>query len=300
MTAGTPDLEDLELLVLVARSGSIGAAARERGFAQPSVSRRMTLLERRIGVPLLSRSRRGTTLTPSGQVVVGWAEKLLASAYDFQRSVDTLRGSRRAAIRAAVSMTIAEHRAPAWLASLHERHPDIRVSLEVHNSSDVANLVEIGEADIGFIETPKVRPELRRRKVGTDRLVLAVAPDHEWARAGCTITAAELASSYLLVRESGSGTRETLDDALRSEGLELSAGMVMGSNAALRAAATSGIGPVVLSILALNSELASGRLVEVPVKGLSFRRPFSAVWLKDSNLDDGTLALLSVALAHMR
>lgn len=300
MATPTPQLDDLQLLVLVAHTGSIGSAATARGLSQPSVSRRLALLERALGVPLLSRTRRGTTLTPSGQVVLGWAETLLGAADAFTRSVETLREHRRSSIRVAVSMTIAEHRAPLWLASLHDQHPDLRVALRVHNSSDVTDMVEQGEADLGFIETPWVRPHLRRRRVGTDRLVVAVAPGHPWATKGRTVTATELAGSYLLVREPGSGTRETLDHALARERLQLSAGMVMSSNSALRAAATSGIGPVVLSELALTAELAEGRLVEVAVEGLTLRRPFSAVWRKDAALHEGAAALLEAALTPTR
>lgn len=294
MTARLPDLDDLRLFAEVAKRGSIGATAQERGLSQPSVSRRMTALERQLGVPLLSRTRRGTTLTSNGRVVVDWAETLLAAAGDFTRSVETLKRSRAVALRVAVSMTIAEHKAPHWLTALHQQHPDLHTALVVHNSTEVAALVEGGTADIGFVETPHLPRGLRRRRIGSDRLSVAVGPDHPWARTRKAISAQELASSYLLVREPGSGTRETLDYALAQHGLELTDGMVMGSNSALRSAAISGLGPVVLSELALGSDVASGRLFAVEVAGLSLVRPFTAIWRRDEPLSEGARRLLHV------
>lgn len=293
--AGNHRALDLRVLVLVAQTGSIGQAALELGLSQPSVSRRMAGLERALRVPLLTRSPRGTTLTPAGRVVVDWASTLLSAAEQFTRSVTTLHDQQAVTVRAAVSMTIAEHHAPGWVARVGQHAPDAVVSLMVHNSREVAELVESGDADIGFVESPTVRTSLRRRRLGWDELVVAVSPEHEWARRRRPLSADELAAARLLVREPGSGTRETIETALADEGLEMSAGLVMGSNAALRAAALSGMGPVVLSAVALAGELGSGRLVRVPVPGLRLRRPLTAVWRRDEVLPDGVAALLRSA-----
>lgn len=292
-----PDLEDLAVLVLVANTGSIGQAAAALGISQPSVSRRMTNLERRLRVPpLLHRSRRGTSLTPTGRVVVDWASTLLAAADNFTRSVETLRNQRTASVRAGVSMTIGEHHAPGWVAALHHRAPELVVSLIVNNSTQVAELVESGGADIGFVESPTVRRTLHRRRLGWDQLAVAVPPDHIWARRQRPISVEDLAATPLLVREPGSGTRETVQTALQEAGLELSAGLVMASNTALKSAALAGMGPVVLSDLALAGELASGQLVQVPVAELPLRRPLSAVWRRGEQLPPGVTTLLKVAV----
>lgn len=295
MTRRRPDLDDLAVLVLVAKAGSIGQAAAELGLSQPSVSRRMTGLEKTMRVSLLHRTKRGTSLTPTGRVVVDWAATLLAAGDDFTRSVQTLRDQRAVAVRAAVSMTIAEHHAPRWLAKLHSRTPESVVSLMVHNSTEVAELVEAGDADVGFLESPTVRRTLHRRRIGWDRLAVAVLPDHPWATRRRPITAKDLAAVRLLVREPGSGTRETVESALQKEGFEVWPGLVMASNTALKSAALAGIGPVVLSELALATEIAAGQLVRVRVADLPLRRPLTAVWRRDEAPSSGAAALLDVA-----
>jgi DNA-binding transcriptional LysR family regulator len=163
----------------------------------------------------------------------------------------------------------------------------------VHNSTEVAQLVESGAADIGFLESPTVRSSLRRRRIGWDDLAVAVPTGHDWATRS-EVTAEELAATPLLLREEGSGTRETVERALDRLGLEVSLGLVMASNTALRSAAVAGIGPVVLSELTLRTELASGQLVRIEVNDLPLRRPLSAVWRRAEILSVGAAALLAV------
>ena len=296
MTPRRPDLDDLGVLVLVAETGGIGRAAVHLGVSQPSISRRMRTLERALGVRLLNRGPTGTSLTPTGRVVVDWASALLVSADDFTRSVEALRDESAGTVRAAVSMTIAEHHAPIWLARLRAVAPTTAVSLTVCNSAEVAALVHSGKADVGFVESPSVRRTLRRRRIGWDSLAVAVHPEHEWAKRRGPISVEELAATRLLVREPGSGTRETIENALATNGLSLSVCLVMASNTALKSAALARMGPVVLSELALAPELATGQLSRVQLSDLQLRRPLNAVWRRDEPPSSGVAALLRAAL----
>lgn len=272
----------------------------ELGISQPSVSRRMVRLERALGLELLQRGRRGTALTPGGRVVVGWASTLLASATQFSESVDVMRERRAVSLRVAASMTIAEHLAPSWLTQLRERAPEAVVSLSVHNSTDVAAMVESGQVDLGFVESPAVRTPLRRWRIAWDELKVVVNPEHAWARRGRAISAAILVGQPLLVREAGSGTRETIDEALAHVGLVLTPSLTLASNSALKSSALVGIGPAVLSELAVAEELRSGQLVAVEVADIDLRRPLSAVWLEGRNMPDPAEALLKVTVLGAR
>lgn len=299
MSSDLPDLDDLAVLVLVAETGSIGRAAARLGQTQPSLSRRMSALERSMDVVLLDRSHTGTTLTPAGRAVVDWASVLLGAADDFVHSVATLRARRNRGLRVAVSMTIAEHYAPQWLATLRQRAPDLDVSLAVGNSAEVTELVQRGRVEIGFLETPLLPAGLTTRRIGRDRLVVAVRPDHPWASRR-EITASALASTPLLVREEGSGTRVTVEHALKTRGLGLTPRMAMASNAALKSVALTGLGPVVLARAALATVLSSGELVEVRVRGLDLSRPLTVVARPGTRLSEQSTLLVSVATAALR
>jgi DNA-binding transcriptional LysR family regulator len=299
MTA-PPDLESLRLLVHVAELGSVGRAARAMGIAQPSATKRLAALERRTSVPLLVRSPQGSILTTDGKLVVAWATKLLAAAEEFQGSVAALRARRSAALRIAASMTIAEALLPRWLSELRLTEPDVHVGLTVTNSTEVARLVLTDdEVDLGFVEGPTLTEGLASRVVGHDHLIVVVAPGHRWARRGRPLHAAELAATPLVVREPGSGTRETLDRLLTPYD-PVTPQLALGSNAAVKGAAVAGIAPAVLSRHAVETDLAGGALVEVAVADLRLERRLRAVWPKGRSLGGPAATLLAVIAGTAR
>ncbi|TCO57201.1 LysR family transcriptional regulator [Actinocrispum wychmicini] len=293
----TPDLASLRLLVLVGELGSIGRAAATLGIAQPSASKRLAALERRFGLALVDRTRRGSALTPDGRVVTDWARRVLDELNVLVTGAEALRTRRQAELRVAASLTVAEHLVPGWIGELRRARPDVYVGLMVTNSSIVCDLVRGGDVDLGFVESPTVPTELSARRVASDRLAVVVPPGHPWVRRRRPLAAADLAAAPLVVREHGSGTRETLERALRQAKVgQLRPLAEFGSTTAVRSAVVEGAGPAVLSVLAVDSDLAEGRLVEVAVDDLDLRRQLRAVWPGGRRLIGTAAELLAIAL----
>ncbi|MFI7614633.1 LysR substrate-binding domain-containing protein [Nonomuraea terrae] len=289
-----PDLGSLKLLVDVGQLGSLGQAARAAGIAQPSASKRIARLERRLGLPLIERTPRGSTLTSEGKMVADWAAQVLAAAEELVRAVAAVRRGGAAHLRVAASMTVAEYLVPRWLGEFQNREPAVPVGLDVVNSADVAARVLSGEVELGFVEGPNVPGGLDSRVVGTDRLVVVVAPGHPWARRRTALRGAELAATPLVVREPGSGTRETLDVAF-ADLQRASPRLELGSNSAVKGAAQAGAAPAVLSRYAVEADVATGRLVEVPLAGLNLVRSLRAVWRRGRPLTGSAATLLAIA-----
>ncbi|MFH8222447.1 LysR family transcriptional regulator [Streptomyces sp. NPDC018057] len=270
-----PDLGALELLLAVARLGSLGAAARELGITQPAASSRIRSMERQLGLALVDRSPRGSRLTDAGALVTDWARRVVEAAEAFDVGAQALRDRRDSRLRVAASMTIAEYLLPGWLIALRARRPDTAVSLLAGNSAVVAERLLAGEADLGFVEGVSVPPGLDSVVIAHDRLTVVTAPGHPWARRRRPLEAAELAATPLILRETGSGTRQVLDAALGGLARPL---IELSSTTAVKAAAVSGAGPAVLSELAVGDELTLRRLVTVPVRDVALRRDLRAVW----------------------
>ncbi|MCB5166454.1 LysR family transcriptional regulator [Streptomyces bambusae] len=273
-----PDLGALELLLAVARLGSLGAAARQLGITQPAASARIRALEVRLGVALVDRSPRGSTLTAEGALVTDWARPVVEAAEAFDAAAQALRGRRDSRLRVAASMTIAEYLLPGWLVALRGERPGTAVSLHAGNSAAVAERVLAHEDDLGFVEGLRVPDGLDSVVIAHDRLVVAVAPGHPWARRRSGVPVAELAAMPLILREQGSGTRQVLDAALAGYGGLAAPLLELASTTAVKAAAVSGAGPCVLSELALGAELGARQLVAVPVLGAALERALRAVW----------------------
>ena len=280
------DLVPFDLLLSVARLGSLGQAAAEHGISQPAASTRIRRLERQLGVALIERSPRGSHLTPDGELVAGWAQAAVDAAADLDAGVTSLRARSDAVLRVSASMTVAEYLLPGWLTVLRARNPETAVALTAGNSAEVAAAVLSGGADLGFVEGPDLPPGLASRQVGVDRLTVVVPAGHRWERRRSGITAAELAATPMVAREPGSGTRRYLEEAMRARTdldrvppvAELS------STTAIKSAVAAGIGPAVLSSLAVAPELAAGTLRAVKVIDLDLSRRLLAVWAEGRQL----------------
>lgn len=273
-----PELASLDLFVSAVELGSVSAAARVHGVAQPSASSRLKHLERQLGLQLLDRSPTGTTPTDAGVVVAGWAEAILRSANELQAGLSAFQAEQSGRLRIAASFTIAEYLLPQWLERFSREHPADSVALDVANSAHVIDSLRRGDADLGFIETPSAIDDLTVQVVEHDQLVAVVAPGHPWA-GGAPVPVEALAATPLVTRESGSGTREALEAALAERGLSAPPAVLeLGSTSAVRSAVLLGNSPTVISRLAVAAEIASGELVEVQVTGLVINRDLRAAW----------------------
>jgi DNA-binding transcriptional LysR family regulator len=296
MSDTLPDLDSLRLLTLVAELGSLGRAAERMRISQPAASKRLSMLERRLGVLLVERDTRGSALTTEGRAVCHWSEQVLAEAANLMAGVAALRAEGSRDLRVASSMTLAESFLPAWVAELQRQSPGVQLSLKVTNSEQVATLAARHEISIGFVEGPTVPHGLSSRTVATDRLVVVVTRTHPWARRRRPVRLAELAATPLIVREPGSGTRETLERVFAGAGLRpVEPLIVLDVNAAVRSAAAASIGPAVLSAATVEDDLALGHLVEIRLADAELRRKLRAVWPKTRPLPPAAETLLRIA-----
>ncbi|MFV0457812.1 MAG: LysR family transcriptional regulator [Actinomycetales bacterium] len=293
-----PHVGDLAVLVALAEHGGVGAAARALGMAQPNATRSLRRLERDLRLQLVHRDTRGSTLTEHGGLVVDWARIVLEANRRLLAGVQALADDSPGQLQVAASQTIAEDLLPRWLAALSLEQPEVGTTLTVGNSSEVGRLVSRGA--LGFIESPdlpsSIAVEVDSVVVATDRLVVVVAPGHEWARRTRPVGLDELAATRLVVRERGSGTRVTFEQATRGLGLAPPR-MELASNAAVRVAVASGVGPAVLSEHAVQAAVAAGELRAVMVDGLLVERPLRAVWARERDLGTAGRRLVELATA---
>ena len=294
------NLAALDLLTDVVRLGSMTGAARAHGVSQPSASATIRRLESRLGMRLLERGPTGSRPTADGRRVIACAQPVLDAAQALEEALSASEKGRKRTLRVAASFTIAEYLLPEWIHRLGLAVPDSAVRLAVHNSTDVLEDVRAGLADVGFVEGTTLPPDLEKREIGGDRLVLVVGPHHIWAVPGTQLEAAELAATPLVMREAGSGTREIIMQRLDQGTEHLPADPIveLGSTTAVKNAVMQGVGPALVSELAARTDLAHGHLHTVEVDGLDTWRTFHAVWPLDTRLPRLAAQLLDVAEAH--
>jgi DNA-binding transcriptional LysR family regulator len=317
------DLGALRALREVGRRGSIAAAAVVLGVSQQALSARMRTLERATNVTLLVRSPGGSHLTEQGRLIVGWAEDVLDAADRLEAGLRSIRSGVSHRLAIAASQTVAEHLVPHWLVELRgieqasteqasaeqasteqasaeqaPGHTPTVVELTVANSTQVIELVRDVKVRLGFIETPHLPADLVTTHLRDDEMLVVTSPGHPWARRRRPLSLAEIAATPMVMREAGSGTRVTLTDHLAAQHPPLSAriAMELGTSAAVRSAIAEGVGPGVLSRLAVRDDLVLGRLVAIEVAGPPLIRQLTAVWRPDLDpLPPEAARLLAVA-----
>lgn len=257
-------LEQLRSFVAVAERQHVTEAARALNLTQSAVSNAIAALERRHGVALFDRIGRGIALNETGRVFLAEARAVLARAGLAETVLSELGGLRRGRLTIFASQTIAGYWLPPYLVRFHGRYPGIELDVAVGNTREAAQAVLDGAAELGFVEGAVAHPALARLRVGGDRLVVLVHPDHAWAGSGALV-AAELAGMPWVLRERGSGTRSSFEAALTEAGGDpqrLTVAMTLPSNEAVLTAAEAGAGATALSEQVARGALAAGRLVE--------------------------------------
>ncbi|MCB5183245.1 LysR family transcriptional regulator [Streptomyces antimicrobicus] len=279
ISARVPDLPALDLLLSVIDLGSLGRAAQAHHITQPSASSRIRSLEQLVGTPVLQRTTLGSRPTPAGTLIAALAQDVIEAAQRLDAGISTLRDRRSAQMSVAASQTVGEYLFPRWLKDLRARTPGIAVTLDAGNSAEVAEAVLDGRFPIGFIESPHVPKGLADRAVAQDELLVVVAPRHPWARR-TAITVEELACAELVQREPGSGARTAFERAVEAHVPDWKAAplLELASTTAIKNAVMSGVGPAVMSSLAVADDLAAGTLTAVTVSGLRIPRRLRAVW----------------------
>lgn len=257
-------LEQLRIFVGVAEREHVTVAARALNFTQSAASAAIAALEERHAIKLFDRVGRGIRLTEAGRAFLEEARGVLARAAAAELLLEEFGGLRRGSLRVVASQTIAAYWLPAILAAFHDRYPGIAVNLSIGNTEQAASLIREGEADIGIVEGKVDDPMLAHWPLGEDRLVLIAAAGAELP----PIDAAWLQRARWVMREPGSGTRSTLNDGLRTLGIDpnaLDIVLVLPSNESARTAVEAGAGIAALSSLVVVPAINAGRLQALPI-----------------------------------
>ena len=255
-------LEQLRIFVGVAEREHMTRAAEALNVTQSAASAAIATLEARHGVPLFHRVGRGIELSEAGTMFLSEARAVLGRAASAELMLTEYSGLQRGTLTIVASQTIASYWLPQKLAVFHTRHPQIAVDLAIDNTEGAAARVLTGAAELGFVEGIIDEPALANWAVAKDRLVLV------GAEAMNSIDDAWLRAARWVMREHGSGTRSSFEEALRLRLIEpddLTIALTLPSNEAVRTAVEAGVGVAVLSEHVVAPALAAGTLTELPL-----------------------------------
>ena len=276
-------LRQLRTFKTVADLKSFSLAAQRLKLSQPSISYQVKELEEALGVPLLDRLGKRVQLTEAGTVLYGYARRMLDVLDEAKVAVEEIRGIKRGTLRVGASTTVGIYLLPAALGAFKKLHPGLVISLEIGTRERVQEQVLRSELDLAVVGPALKDPELAIIPFLSDELVVVAPAGHALA-ASENLDLKDVAAQPFVMREAASGSRWSLEKAARKAGAKLQVAMELGSNGAIKHAVESGLGLAVISRYACALEFASGRLVELDVRGFPIRRDWHIVYLRKRKL----------------
>ena len=289
-------LPQLRTFKTVVDLGGFTKAADSLALTQSAVTHQVQTLERSLGSALFQPGRRRGELTEVGTALYERAGRILALVRETSESLDAIAGLRSGSVRIAGDTTVGVYVLPDAMASFLKLRPGIELSLEVVNRKRVRDLLLGGDADIGVAGRLWDDDLLLAEPFLDNELMCFSAPDHPLVRKE-PIEPAQLLDGPLLLREQGSGTRESAESILHAHGVDPRPAMQLASNGALKRAVASGLGVTILSSFAVRLELQLGRLRVLRVRGFPVSRQWHVVWARERILSPAGQAFRSHLLA---
>jgi LysR family transcriptional activator of dmlA len=179
---------ELSFFVLLAKLGSMSATARELGLTPPAVTKRLMLMEQRLGVRLVNRTTRRISLTAEGETYLAQAAQILGSIRDMEESVSSSRAEPKGLLRVNATPGFGRTRIAPLVSRFAHAHPDVEVELQL-TDRPISLVEEAYDLAIRFGELPDTR--LSARKLMANRRFLCASPAY-LKKAGEPQTPAEL------------------------------------------------------------------------------------------------------------
>jgi DNA-binding transcriptional LysR family regulator len=275
-------LAQLRTFLAVAEAGSVRGAAAALMITEPSVSAAVGSLGREVGVKLTERVGRGIRLTAAGIEFAGHAARILGLADRAGRAAREAAGG-PGHLRIAAVTTAGEYVLPGILARFLEITADLQVTIEVGNRARVMARLRDEQADLAVGGRPPAGDDIEGKDFRDNPLIAVGRPDHPLASRR-TFDATLLSGETWLLREHGSGTRETTEEFLAANGVQPASIMNVGSNGAIKRAAALGLGVTLISRDAVAEELRAGELAELRVRGTPLMRSWYVLYRTDGSL----------------
>ena len=264
------DTRQLAAFCAVVERKSFSQAAERLGVTQPAVSLQIRSLEQRLGRQLLDRSGRRVEPTEAGRRLYASAQRVLAAEEHLLEELDADdEGAITGTLELGASTGPGGTVVPLLLCEFQEQHPDMGVRLTVSDTQTVVDRVAGRELELGIVGAGRRHRGVAFEPFFSDEVVLACPADHRFA--GKTVSLDDLKGEKLIVMQDGAGVRQVIEDELRKAGMrfrDLDVRLELGLQESVRSAVLAGHGIAFISRLAIEADLAAGRIATARVHGL--------------------------------
>lgn len=274
----------LKVFYTVAGLGSFSKAAQKLHVSQPAVSNQIRSLEEEFETRLLSRGKNKVILTESGQVLYKYAKEILELYEQVGKELGEITKSLERELTIGVTSIPGKYFIPQIIQQFKKKYPEVEIKTLISNTQNIVQSLKENISDVCIVSEPVHGGRLFRQRFLRDELVLIVNPNHRWVEKDF-ISIEELMREPLVLREEGSGTRETMRHCLKQLDKRLkdfNVIMTLGTTGAIKGAVEKGVGVGFALKCAIQLELQIGSLKIVPIENLQMYQMFSLLYKKNS------------------
>lgn len=291
----------LQVFHAVAKHLSFTKAAEELFMSQPAVTFQVKQLEDEHQTRLFERRHGLVSLTPAGELLRGYAEKILLLSDEVETRLGELSGEMRGLLQIGATSSHADTIFPVLLTEFNAQYPQVRTRLSVANSAELESQVANHALDLALIDHSTNQESLNYEACAEEEVVLICRPDYPLAQKK-QLAPAALPEYEYIAREPGSGTRSIFEKYLTAHATppgELKMLMELGSVPSLKALVAGGLGFGVSGRLSLAAELANKELKAISLKPL-LKRSLLLISAQDRYSSRATRTFIDFARSRIR
>lgn len=287
------DINQLEVLSVVAREKSFSRAAEVLDRTQPAVSQAIRRLEQEVGEKLFDRSSKDGTLTLAGEILVDYAKQMLnlrQTAHDAIKEMRDLQHGK-------VTISANEHTVFYLLPVIEEfrrQHPLIKIEVRRGVASRIPKEVMAREVELGVISFKPNDNSVVSISVLSDELALIVSHEHSLANK-TSVSIKELGAENFIAHNAPSPYRQKVIESFEKHNTKLNISIELPSLEAIKRLVEKGVGVALVPKLTAQNEIEGGRLKALSVKEMKLERKLNIIYRRNSVLSHAAKVFLKLA-----
>jgi LysR family transcriptional regulator, low CO2-responsive transcriptional regulator len=287
-------LYKLEIFAAVVESGSFSAAAQRLYMTQPAVSQHIQDLEVSLGIALFVRGRRGVSLTPQGEILYDYTQRILRLVAEAESKVTHVENLESGQITIGATPGVSVYLLQDWLHGFRTKYPKLNIALETAVTTDNVNGVMEHKLDIAIVEGEL--DKIQRKGLGSliirpVKMLVVVGIDHEW-RKRKSLTIDMLNGQPFITRQLNSRTRVWIDNLLSEHQVTVNIVGEFDNQEAIKQAVMSNMGVTIMPDYAIARECAANLLHSLTVDGIELQRHIKILWDNNAPFTPTARALL--------
>lgn len=290
-------LNQLQIFLKIVQTQSITKASEALHLTQPAVSIQLKNFQNQFEIPLTEVIGRKIFITDFGREIAEAAENILNQVHAINYKTSAYKGQLTGRLRISVVST-GKYVMPYFLADFMNQHAGIDLLMDVTNKATVIESLENNEVDFALVSILPRSPNYAIESLDLLQNKLYLVGNTE-LKFGDNFHVKDLFKErQLIFRESGSGTRQVMENYIEKNKISIFKKIELTSNEAVKQAILANLGFSIMPLIGIKNELFNDELQIIPLKGFPIKTTWSLIWLKHKKHSPTSLAYLNYLRAH--